>query len=553
MTPPPQPTVGGVRLHIYGPDTTTDRGTVSGIGASGHHSKDIGGSSLSFTADSLETILAATPAVLEDAFAVPEVYRAGVWTAFGTPYALSPGSGTVLGERDSSRQLSPVATGALNALASEVLVLPRDLAPASAAFRYAGGIEQNRYFGWMTDDFNDAVTGWNNADVYDPTGHPKAGKPPNWGYGGGAWVYRAAAEGGLTLFRFGFFTLATETRVHISSSSDENHKVYLDGPNQGGCVIDFTGDEDGYNDQPGYWSRRLSPGTYYVAGEMRTVNSAGGDGNDSMRLAVWTFSGSYDRSMPTELLVSSSSTRVHRQSSTAERPGLSAGQVVRMLLLENYQQGVDAANLLLNNATFTDALDSSGAAWSGGKEWVWPLGTSIGTVLSDMAEDADFDMGPTFAFNAWDDRGADLSSSVGLVPGGSPISATQNILGETYESDPPGPNGYLTLCQDGFDLRLGTPPAGSRVRLGFVEYGSAPSIGRARKLADQAIRQGKTSRRYYETRIYSVTGAEPYINFTLCDRVSGRDYTNTAAVQEVTGIGWEQGVTAIYSVETGEV
>jgi hypothetical protein len=554
----PASLVDKVRLHLYGPDTTTSRGLLSADGARAHHDKDPESSALSFTASRLETILAADPTLLDDAFAVPERYVSGSWVAFGTPYMLAPGSGTIYGTGESAAQeQSPRAIGALIGLAAELVLQPTEPDPDSPTYRYAGGVEQNLYVGWMSKGYDETGDDWHDVDLYDPSGQPKANKPPNWPDSLAEWVYRDPSHGdtgGLSLFRFGTFTLATMTRVHFVSSSDENHKIYLDGPNQGGCIIDFTGDEDGYNDEPGYWSRRLAPGTYRVSGEMRTIDSEGGDGNDSIRLSVYKFTDTQRATMAV-LLRSDADTRVRRQAASADRPGMSVGETLRRLLvsIETVADGdLNGATILKNNRTFTDTADSSSTTWPDGREWVWPLGTTtFAQVLADMAEDADVDMGPTFAFNAWADRGSDISASVAFVGGDTTPGATMNIEGETYESAPPGPNAYMTQSLQGFDLRIGSLPTGSRRRFGGLEFGTAGSLARARRLADAAIRQNKLTRRFYSYQVVQVSGAVFYTNMNLCDIVNGRDYKRAAEDQELTAMGWAvNGDLATFYAET---
>jgi hypothetical protein len=556
--------VDKVRLRLYGPDTTTDRGVLSADGSTGLHSKDIESCTLTFTANALETVLQADPSLLDDAFAQPERYIGGSWVQFGTPYMLSPGAGVVYGPNEGAAQeQSPSGVGALVGLAAECPVMPKDPFPTSVTFRYAGGIEQNRYVGWMSIGYDETGDDWHDVDVYDPTDHPKENKPKGWPDDSAKWVYRDPSHGdtgGLSLFRFGTFTIDTDKRVHFLSVSDENHKLYLDGPNMGGCIIDFTSDEDGYNDEPGYWSRRLKAGTYRVSAEMRTVDSEGGDGNDSIRFTCYTFDlggGSGDRETPTVLLRSKASTRVRRQSSTADRPGMTIGKTVRYLL-EDAEQVMDdttnAATILLANATFTDDDDSLGDPWPDGREWVFPIGQdgySLASAFADMQEDADFDMGPGFTFDIYADRGTDLSSSLAFKPGAATPAGDMNIEGETYESDPAGPNGYMTQSTQGFDLRLGTVPAGSRRRLGALSLGTAGSVARARRLADAAIRQNRHPRRYYDYQIMQVTDAVFYTDVSLCDRVSGRDFTGTAEVQELTAFGWAvRGELATFTAQT---
>jgi hypothetical protein len=553
----PAVAVGNVRLHILGPDTTTSRGHVSGVGASGNHSKAIDGSGLQFTGDALEDDLAGDTDLLEDAFAVVELntgtLASPIWTEIGTPYMLSPGSGTVVGS-DGKRSYTPVATSALHGLLDECVVLPTEVDTDSPTMRYACGIEQNRYLGWQSKGYQESLHPgtWNDADIFTPSsGGAKDGKPQGWEDSAAEWIFRDADEGGLTLFRIGTFTLADRTLVKFVSSADEEHKVYLDGPNMGGVIIDGGAQETGYT-EINKWKRRLEPGTYRVAAEMTTVGSVGGDGNDSFRFSCYTVD--TDNNMDTVLLRSDGDTRVHRQEKNDERPGMSIGEVIRRLLEDNDTLGVDAATLLLANATFLDSIDSATDAWPSGVEWVWPLGTSLASALADMSEDADIDMGPDFSFNVWGDRGSDLSATVALTPGAATPTAAMNILEYGYDSDPPGPNAYLTLSQDGYAAVTGTIGAGVRRRYGYLESGTSGSIARARANARAAIRQAKEPRRYYRGKIIAVAGHTPYTNFNLCDVISGRNHANAALDLEVTDIAWEQGDgTTLFTIELGEV
>lgn len=541
----PVPAVGSVRLHILGPDAATSRGYLSADGAAGNHSKAVDGSALTFTASHLEAALTASQTMLEDAFAVAEFDVGGDWVPFGTPYALAPGTGQVIGEGEgSAKEQSPVCVGALQALLSECLVLPSECDDSSPTMRYACGIEGNRYLGWQSKGYDEATHSgqWHDADVYTPPGgSAKEDEPTDWDVEAASaeWVWRDAAEGSLTLFRIGTFTLADRTVVKFISSADEEHKVYLDGPNMGGVIIDSTANETGYTEKQ-VWKKRLEPGTYRVGAEMTTVVSAGGDGNDSFRFAC----GAVDLkgNIDTVLLETSSDTRVHRQSKSAERPGMSPMEVVHKLLQDNSDQGVTGADILLDGKTFFDAQDSAevGPSEDECREWVWPLGTPLSSVLMDMSEDIDVDLSTDFEMGIWLDRGSDLSASVALVPGAMPATAAMNILDLGWESDPAGPTRYLTLSQDGYDIEIGTSAeASKRPKFGFFESGASASLARARANARSAIRQnGKVARRFMSATIMPVTGCVPEDDFTVCDVISGRDYRSTAQDQEVTDVGW---------------
>jgi hypothetical protein len=623
----PAVAVGNVRLHILGPDTTTSRGYLSGATATGNHSKAVDGSGLQFTGDALEDDLAADSDLLEDAFAVVELNTGTLaspsWTEIGTPYMLAPGSGTVVTE-SGKRQYTPVAVSALHGLAGECIVLPTEPDDDSPTLRLSGGIEQNRYLGWQSKGYDEALHTWNDADLYTPDAGTSAGtatadadgvvtltahgldaegeririddavyfasvidadtfslelltrtpadlsgsftvytglgakyaEPLNWDANADSaeWVFRDADEGGLTLMRFGTFDLADRTVVKFIAACDEEGKLYLDGPNQGGVIIQLGGDETGYTEKNAR-RVRLEPGTYRVSAEMTTVGSVGGDGNDSFRFACGTIDDKGN--LATLLLASGADTRVLRQNKNDERPGMSPMEVVRRLLQDNSDLGVTAADILLDNKTFTDSSDSESAepAADDCREWVWPLGTSLASVLADMSEDADFDLSTDFEFGCWLDRGSDVSGSVALTPGAATPSAAMNIVEYTWDSEPTGPTRYLTLSEDGFDIVIGTTAEeDTRPRFGFFESGASGSIGRARRNARAAIRQNGRIRRFYRAKVIAVTGAVPYVDFDLCDVISGRDYENNALDLEVTDIAWEQGDgTTLFTLELGEL
>lgn len=538
--PVPTFACGLVRIKVLGPDAATVRGTLAGINAAGVHSKAWGESALSFTANALEAALASDPDLLEDAFAVVELDIGGVWTPVGTPFLLAPGEGTVLGPSEgSAREHTPVAVGALKGLLDELIVLPNECDDDSPTLRYACGIEGNRYLGWMSKGYTEDGT-WNTADVFTPgSGGAKFGQPENWDANASpaAWVYRnASGEGGLTLLRFGTFTLTQRTVVKFIASADEEMKVYLDGPNMGGVIIDSTANETGYTEKH-VWKKRLEPGTYRVSAEFTTVDSAGGDGNDSMRFACGPVG--TDGEMSSTYLVSSSSTKVRRQPKNNPRPGMSLGEVIRHLLEDNSGLGCTGADILLDSRTFGDLTDSAGQPWADGQEWVWPLGTSLSSVLADFSEDADFDLDPSFAFSAWNDRGTTTASA--LVKGADPPTATMNVVEYGWTSEPTGPTRYLTLSQDGYDIHVGTDAElSTRPRFGFFESGGSGSIGRAKSNAAAAIRQNGRIRRYYTARIMAVAGSVPFDDFTVCDTITALDKDGNTLALEVLSIGWAQ-------------
>ncbi len=547
---PAQTVVGQVRLRILGPDTTTFRGNLSGFGARGNHSKAIDGDALSFTAAALEAAMVADPDMLEDAFAVPQIDR-GSWQSFGTPYMLAPGSGTVVGaSQGAARDVVPVGVGALHGMTAGCIVLPAECDPDAPTFsQTAGGLEGNRYYGYQSKDYDPSLHSgtWVAGTIYTPPADsPKEDEPEAWDPGAAEaeWVGDPEGSGGLLLAMFPEFTLTERTTVKAIVSGDEGPTVFLDGPNTGCVILSQSGAETSYTDKEPD-RIRLEAGTYKPSAMMLLIDSEGGDGNDSIRFAIGTID---DKgAIETVLSASGADTLVRRQARDAERPGLSPLALVIQFLQENADLGVTWADILLTNKTFSGMNDTAESSPSPEdcREWVWPLGTPLSSVLADLSEDADFDLSTAFELSAWLDRGE--SPDITLTPG-------EHLLEFDWQAEKRGPNGYLTESQEGFDLVLPTITDGAPRVLGSFDTGASGSIGRARRNARSAIRQSGRVRRYFRAKVAALADAVPEDDFVLCDEITAIDHHGDPVSLEVTDIAWEQGQgTTVFELSLGEV
>lgn len=532
---------GLARVHIYDRDGVTPRGTLSGANLTATHAKTVDGSSVSFSANALEPAMVTDPSMLDDALCVVELDVGGVWTPIGTPYVLAPGSGTVIGAAEgAAREFQPVGVGAAQGLCGEWLVL------------HSGGVVNRRgpterYIGWQSLGFTPSM--FNAADLVDPADldifAAKYGEPYAWPTVAdlAQWAYRDASHGdpgALTLFIFGEFEVTVRQKYIIGFSCDEEADVFLDGPGQGGIILQTSEQETGYTIK-NVWTGVLDVGFYKVSAAMTTVDTPGGDGFDAARMYVATVNnkGRAD----TVVLMSGEDTLVYRQSKSDVRPGFTCDVVAEILRDENETWGIPSAALM--SVTAGDELPD-------GEERVWSVGTTVAQCLSDMEVDVSWDVTTSYVLTAWGTDPATVSAT--LEAGARPATAGMNIDGEGYTSDAPGGTRAVVLTNDGFveviddDAEDGFPARGM-----YLESGASGSIGKGRQYALDAIRQGGRVRRSYQVNVVGVAGAIPEVDFTVRHLVTAPDYLKAPTDLRVLSVTLtNQAAHVGFTVEGGE-
>jgi hypothetical protein len=520
-------------VRIFDRDGTTQRGTVAGLGLTYSTAKGADADDISFSVSRHEDDY--SPTLCDDALGI-------VWSDFGvlenmvavaTPYVLTPNGGVIVGEQLETVQV--VGKGALSLTAEwpvlhhwhEQGVIAR-LAP------------QTRTFGWPTPSFDDSS--WPTADAEDPddTTFAKLGRPMGFGDGLAAWwVYRDASHGdsgALTLFRIGTFTVTDQRKYVIRSTADEEHKLYLNGH----FIAEDTDQETGYTHFQ-EWPMVLAPGDYFLAAEMTTVDSVGGDGFDALRAFVATVG--EDGEPDTVVLSTDATTKVWRQAKGDPRPGLTVGDLLLIGQAEAQgwlTPGIASADLL--TPTFDAVNDSNGNPWPSGEERTWDVGAaSWGTVIADLGGVVDVWVTPDFGWHAAPQRTE--ANSVQLVKGSAARAADESLISLTHEDTTPvRATRGIAQTNDGFAVyqdaaREAIVPA----RAAYVESSQAQSIGEGLRLAEQFVDENGTVQRTFPAEFRAVVGALPWVDFGWGWTIGGYDVAGEPLDVQVLSVAAQEG------------
>ena len=165
---------------------------------------------------------------------------------------------------------------------------------------------------------------------------------------------------------------------------------------------------------------------------------------------------------------------------------------------------------------FDDTAPSSGS-WTTESTLTLKVGSTLLTVLQDMVDlGHDFWVNPvTTELDAWESRGSDLSGTVAL-------SLATNLSGFTTQIEYPVKTVALVRTQDGWTRIADSNLRGvNGWRELFLEYGNEQSEDQARVNAARVLRRtGKTQVVASGVDVVPVTGALPYVNFTVGDVVA---------------------------------
>lgn len=532
------PLVDLARVVIYDRDAVTVRGTVAGIGLSWSQAKDTDGT-VTFSVNAVEAALAADPGLLDDALGMVEMRltAADPWVPV-FPFVCQPGSGTIIGPAEAAaRDAIPVAKGALW-LTSEMLVLHE---PGVINRRGT----KDRFKGWMSPEYDDSawIVPRNTARSTITAGLAKYGQPHGWADPGADWIDDPLASG--SLFRSPPFTVTVAELYQVTASADEEYRLFLGEQ----LIIEEKAQETGYT-KARVWEEVLPPGTYTLAAEMTSIDTAGGDGYDALSVSVCTVDAANRPVLPA-VLNTGPDWLVKAVPLVGARPGLTVGQILGSFLDENVGWGIAAAGLLTR--TFTDLLDSAGTPWPAGLERSWAVGTTLAQVIADLTLTADFDVAPDWTLNAYITQGQDRTATVALQPGTPARAADENLIGYTWAGDPLTATRALVLTQDGYTTVIDAAlEAAHAPRAVYVE--STQSVGVAAGIAvGQAVLDAQ-GRRTYTAHMIAVAGCVPFADFGIGDTITGLDAAGSPAPLQVVSISGaqDQDPPVLFTVELKE-
>lgn len=519
-----------VEVRIYARDGVTLRDTIAGKGLSCSHRSGIDSSDISFTGKVIEAAIGNDPGLFDDGIAKVYVDRGEGWEAWGPPYVLAPGGGTVIGQAEqAAHEFVPAGKSAL--------MLTQDM----AVLHYGGQVwrrgPRDISYGWQHPAYSGAgFTAPTTVSASSLTAREaKYDKPSNWQLPNAKWIYDGDGAGGLTLFRSPTFSVPEQAKYYVMATADEEYKVSLHGPGYGGVILDEQAQEDGFKKMRVWGEVLPAGGPYRLTAEMRTINSPGGDGWDAFRCAVGVM---YRPATLTEVLVSDSSWRVKRMTVSAQRPGLTIGHLLRVLLQENATYGIPSASLLV--PSFSDTLDSAGVAWAAGVERSWPVGTPLSQVLADLSDLVDFDVDHSFNLHAYQQRGS--AKAVTLTAGAAPATAAMSVVELTYQSEPITATRAVVLTDAGYVEKIDTAAeVTTNARITYLESTQAQSTAEGTRLGERHIGANKAVRTVYTAKTVAVEGNFPGLDYSWGDTITALDRTKAACSAQVLGVSFEMG------------
>jgi hypothetical protein len=502
---------------------------------------------VSATVNTSETDLAADPDLFDDALV--QVLYDGV--AVGCPLLVLSDDLSVIGGDDehAAEAVTVTAKSALN-IAAEWQVTPY----GGVWLRHSPPVI---FFGWQLPGFDD--TGWSTPDrvarsiltaaKYDTdgtllSGDPKGGFPTHWEVQAADWIYRDPSHGdtgGLTLMRLGTYTVDTDPQqMRVASTADEEHTIYRMGDGGGGVITNEQKQETGYTHSRRF-DRVQQPGDYFLAAEMTSVASVGGDGFDALSFYAAPILGA-DRVYEINSLLDSGMTgiKVWRQDKDAPRPGVTVGKILHLVRDWCQVWMTDpSASCQTVTFSFSTTTDSNGDDFPDLHEMSWNTGTPVTKVMADLSDKADFDchLDPVdghLVIDAYNRKGSDLHTSVSLVKGGpGRTGSVQTYIAKRSARTVTRMSG---LTDDGYFTEVdATAEDTISPRSTYIESQQSPSIGQAKRLADHLI-DDDAKRQSFSATVAPVVGAIPGVDFDWGDNVEalGRD----AAPREVLVMTW---------------
>lgn len=412
---------------------------------------------------------------------------------------------------------------------------------------------QDRYFGWMSkvyDYDNDPDFTWGTPDSAgfqsDSDIGNRVGNPEGWPAELGDAEWLGPPGGGTTVrgLYIADVTLDEPTAVEIYYSGDESAVVYFGGE----LVIQTTATETGFT-ETSTWKGFMPAGTHRVGIDATHVYTrSGGNGEDCVLLGLVSLD--TEDNIDEVLLVTNPTDFVAYRAADDDVPSLTPGEIALELYNQAQARGVDTWDAI--TATFTGPADSESTTWPEREERAWRLGYDTYLDMIEGLGDLGFDpeITPDLDFNAYVDRGTDVSATV-------VIEAGVNGAVVTEEGDAVSANYMPVETQQGWAIvQSSTSQAAYGRREAGLSMGNAPSVEQGRKVGAKVMAERLAIPvKQWTVEFYAVDGCVPFADFNLGDTIGVKvgDTTYDRVVLDIAGQARSVNDIIRWTVTTGDV
>jgi hypothetical protein len=277
----------------------------------------------------------------------------------------------------------------------------------------------------------------------------------------------------------------------------------------------------------------------------------GGNGEDAVLLGLVSLDANDD--IDTVLLITNETDWEAYQTFEVDNvPSLTPGEIAGELYSQARDRGVDTWEAITQ--TFTDSADSDSTTWPEREERAWRLGYDTYFDMIEGLGDLGFDpeKTPALNFNAYSNRGSDLSATVTIEADTNGNAATVREEGDAVSANYMPVEtvaGWTIVQSSSSQTAYGRREAG-------LSMGNAPSITQGKKVGAKVMAERlaiPTSQ--WSVDFYAVDGCVPFEDFNLGDTVTvnvgGTDYERV--VLEIGGSARSVNDIIRWTVTTGDV
>lgn len=414
---------------------------------------------------------------------------------------------------------------------------------------------QERYFGWMASAYdydNDPDYTWvappsiGTQDL-DRSPNSRDGQPEAWPTELGDCEWLNVGSGTGRALYVADLTLTEATPIEIYFSADESCQVYFAGE----LVIQTNSTETGFT-ETSTWKGYVAAGTHRVGIDATHVYTRiGGNGQDCVLLGVVKLDS--EDQIESVLLETNTTDWESYQVPDGDEddiPSMTPGEIVLELHGQAEDRGVDTWAAI--TPTFTATADSDSSTWPAREERAWRLGYDTYLDMIEGLGDLGFDpeITPDLDFNAYADRGTDVSATV-------VIEALVNAASVVEAGDAVSANYMPVETQAGWTIvQSSTSQSTYGRREAGLSMGNAPSTRQGRQVGARVMSERlAVPRSQWTVEFYAVDGCVPFVDFGLGDTVAVKvgGVTYDRVVLEIGGSARSTEDIVRWAITTGDV